>query len=288
MHETLKIKIDFAKNRQRPAEVFQAMSSYIEAYQAIGQVMVGSLGGNEDFALQLENVETGSVASLLKAVPGRVGEWLEKALFESSLKLAEELSDIDSTSTEEEVDILAQQLESELAKSNIRQMVDPHIDRQAFAHALNKLSEANKKLLPDEKVLTSLSGGNNITPINTHWRFNANPKEMFLGLTVSHNVIDKFYVKSPINIGKGAWPLVSISTDSRYSARISDVNWLENYQNGLIPAIGPKDVIEAEVSFDVYTPPPGKGRPYITNANVKKIIDIHRNFGLQHETNPLC
>lgn len=286
MHETLKIKIDFAKNRQRPAEVFQAMSAYIEAYQSIGQIMVTSLGGHEEFALQLDNVETGSVASLLKSVPGRVGQWLEKALFESSFKLADELSDVESTSTEEEVDLLAMQLEAELAKSTIGHMVDPQIDRNAFAHALSKLSEANRKLLPEEKVLTSLSGDDKIIPINTHWRFNANPKDMFLGTIESHNVTDKLYVKAPVNFGKAAWPLMSISTGSSYSARISDQIWLENYQSGLVPPIGPRDVMEAEVSFDVYTPPPGKGKPRIISAKVKKVVEIHRNFGLQHELDP--
>lgn len=287
MHETLKIKIDFAKNRQRPAEIFQAMSSYIEAYQAIGQVMVGSLGGNEEFSLQLERVEAASVASLLRAVPGHFGEWLEKALFESSFRLAEGLSEIDITSTEEEVDALASQLESELAKSSTGQMVDPHIDRLSFAHALKKLSEANNKLLPEEKVLTSMSDNEKITPINTHWRFNGNPKEMFLGKTDPHNLIDKLYVRAPMNIGKGAWPLASTITGSRYSARILDSSWLEDYQGGLIPAIGPKDVMEAEVSFDIYTPPAGKGKPYITNAKINKVLKIHRNVGLQHEINPL-
>lgn len=118
MHETLKIKIDFLKERQRPAEIFQAMSSYIEAYEAIGQVMVGSLGAHGEFALRLEGVETGSVASVLKAVPGRLKGWFETAVFESSMKLAEELSGLESATTEEEVDQLASGVEAELAKFN--------------------------------------------------------------------------------------------------------------------------------------------------------------------------
>lgn len=287
MHETLRIKIDFADERQRPAEVFQAMSSYIEAYQAIGQVLVNSLGGREEFALQLQTVETGSVASLLRAVPGRLSEWLGNALIQSGVDLASTLSGVESTSTEEEVDQLASELETQLAKTGTGQMVDPKIDRQEFAIALNKFSEANKRLLPEEKASASVVETDKVIPINTHWRFNANPSEMFLGTTQVHRGVDKLYVRAPVNIGKGAWSMVSVTTQSRYNARVSHLTWLEDYQGGLIPAIGPKDVMEAEVSFEIYTPPPGKGKPFISNAKIVKVLKIHRDVGLQHETRPL-
>lgn len=287
MHETLKIKIDFAKNRQHPAEVFQAMSAYIEAYQTIGQILVGSCGGKEEFELQLDAVEAGSVASLLKAVPGRLRERISNALFKSASALIDDLSGIEETSTEEDVDILALQLESELESSGLGDMANPHIDRQQLAHALCKLSEANKKLRPEEKVLTSLSGDDKITPINTHWRFNANPKDMFLGSTKQHSVADKLHVKMPVNIGKGVWQFVSAITDRTYSARIADLKWLEDYQLGIIQAIGPKDIMEADVSYDVYTPPPGKGKPQIRNAKVTRVVKIHRNVGLQYELGPI-
>lgn len=287
MHETLKIKIDFAKNRQHPAEVFQAMSGYIEAYQDICQILVGSCGGKEEFELQLDAVEAGSVASLLKAVPGRLREYCSSVLFKSASALIDDLSSIEVTSTEEDVDILALQLESELAKSGLGEMVSPHIDRQALAHALCKLSEANKKLQAEEKVLTSLSSDNKIIAINTHWRFNANPKEMFLGSTKPHCVVDKLYVKMPVNIGKGVWQLLSASTERSYSARIADLKWLEDYQLGIIQAIGPKDIMEADVAYEIYTPPLGKGKPQIRNAKVTRVVKIHRNVGLQYELGPI-
>lgn len=287
MSETLKIRIDFAEERQRPAEVFQAMSCYIEAYQALGQVIVNALGDTEDFALQLESIEAGSVASFIKAVPGRVKGWMSSAIIESGFQLADTLSGVESTATEGEVDAIASVLENELAKSEHPQMIDPKIDRKELAYALQKFSEANKKLMPDESVETSLADTENVTPINTHWRFNANPKNMFLGLTTSFNGVDRLYVRAPVNIGKGAWSMVSVTTGSRYNANIIDVKWLADYQNGLVRPIGPKDVMEAEVSFQLYTPPPGQGKPYISNAKVVRILEIHRNVGLQHETIPL-
>ncbi|WP_150115973.1 hypothetical protein [Xanthomonas phaseoli] len=286
MHGTLKIKIDFAKSRKRPAEIFQAMGSYIEAYQAIGQVIANSVGKNEEFFLQLESVETGSVASLLRAVPGQVSEWLENMLIKSGIELAETLSTTDNTSTEEEVDHIASELESLLSEAGTDQLIDPRIDRKSLAIALKRLSEANGKLLPEETASAGIVGTQKVTPINTHWRFNANPSEMFLGSKENYNGLDKLYVKAPINIGKGAWSMVSISNKNRYNARITDTSWLEEYQNGFIQAIGPKDVMEAEVSFEIYTPPPGKGKAFISNAKITRVIKIHRNVGLQHETDP--
>ncbi|MEO9240919.1 MULTISPECIES: hypothetical protein [Pseudomonas] len=277
MSETLKIRIDFAEKRQRPADVFQAMSCYIEAYQAFGQVIVHALGDTEDFVLQLESVEAGSVASFIRAVPGRVKEWMSSAIIDSGFQLADTLSGVQSTATEGEVDAIASVLENELTKSDNPQMINPKIDRKELAYALQKFSEANKKLLPEESVETSLADTENVTPINTHWRFNANPKNMFLGLTTSFNGVDRLYVRAPVNIGKGAWSMVSVTTGSRYNANISDLKWLDDYQNGMVRPIGPKDVMEAEVSFQLYTPPPCQGKPYISNAKVVRILEIHRS-----------
>jgi len=287
MHETLKIKIDFAKERHRPAEIFQAMSSYIEAYQALGRVIAMSVGAADDFELRLENVETGSIASLLRSVPGRVRTWVEDAVFDAGVNLAGELSEVDCTSTEEDVDLLATKLEAQLSKLDIGQTVDPMIDRRALAVALSKLSEANKRLLPEESVTATLTEVDCVTPINTHWRFNGNPKDMFLGTKESHVSVDKLYVRAPVNIGKGAWAMLSASTGSRYNANISDLCWLDEYQDGLIKPIGPKDVMEAEVTYEIYTPPAGKGKPFISSAKIKKVIAIHRDVGLQHEPRPL-
>lgn len=287
MHETLKIKIDFAKERRRPAEVFQAMSGYIEAYQALGQVIAMSIGSADDFELRLDNVETGSIASLLRSVPGRVRSWVEDAVFDAGVKLADELSEIDATSTEEDVDLLATKLEKQLSRLDLGQTVEPMIDRKDLAVALNKFSEANKRLLPEETVTTTLTEASCVTPINTHWRFNANPKEMFQGTKESHLGVDKLYVRAPVNIGKGAWAMLSVSTGARYNANISDLAWLEGYQDGLIKPIGPKDVMEAEVTYEIYTPPAGKGKPFISSAKIKRVLDIHRDVGLQHEPRPL-
>ncbi|MNF09362.1 hypothetical protein D3C76_1634490 [compost metagenome] len=71
--------------------------------------------------------------------------------------------------------------------------------------------------------------------------------------------------------------MVSVTTGSRYNANISDLKWLDDYQNGMVRPIGPKDVMEAEVSFQLYTPPPAQGKPYISNAKVVRILEIHRS-----------
>ncbi len=285
MNESLKIRIDFLRGRQRPEEIFQAMSAYIEGYQALGQVVANSLGEKENIELKLENIETNSIASLLN-LANDTRKWLGDIFFSSSIKLVEELSTTESTETEDEVDAIAQTLESEIAKNLSNQHLDPQIDRKALADALNKISIANKKLMPEETASASLKNQTNIFPINTHWRFNNNPKEMFLGEISRHRTIEFLYVKAPMNIGKGVWQFVRISDGKNYSARILDSAWLESYQSCSIPAIGPKDVMEAEVSFDIHTPPLGKGKPQVRNVKIIKVIRINKNNEHQHELQP--
>lgn len=45
--------------------------------------------------------------------------------------------------------------------------------------------------------------------------------------------------------------------------------------------------MEAEVTYEIYTPPAGKGKPFISSAKIKRVLDIHRDVGLQHEPRPL-
>ncbi len=285
MSESLKIRIDFLRGRQRPEEIFQAMSSYIEGYQALGQVIANSVGEKDNINLKLENIETNSIASLLN-LANETGKWLGDIFFSSSLKLVEELSTTESTETEDDVDSIAQTLESEVARNLPNQYPDPQIDRKALAEALSKISTANKKLMPEETASASLKNENNVFQINTHWRFKNNPKEMFLGEISQHSGTELLYVKAPMNIGKGVWQFVRISDGKSYSARVLDSVWLESYQSGSISAIGPKDVMEAEVSLDIHTPPLGKGKPQVRNLKIKRVIKINKNNEHQYELPP--
>ncbi|EJZ5746357.1 hypothetical protein OIH27_001799 [Salmonella enterica] len=284
MNPELSIKIDYLKDRHNPEEVFEAMALYINAYRDFGQVLSNSIGIKADFNFQLNEIKSGSILSKLSVIPGKINEILANAFYNSGDELFRELTDIETTDTEEQVETLAVNLETALAKNLPQQIADPNIDRQNLSFALEKFSTANQKIKPNESVIiTSNSDNNQNFKFNTKWRFGGKPREMFLGSTESIELNDKLYVTVSVNEGNSVWSFRSISLDKRLSGRITHKEWLERYQDGLIPAIGPKDIIDAKITFDIYTPPKGKGQPQIRNLKVINISNIQRNNGLQYE-----
>ncbi|PVI98108.1 hypothetical protein [Salmonella enterica] len=284
MNPELSIKIDYLKDRHNPEEVFEAMALYINAYRDFGQVLSNSIGIKADFNFQLNEIKNGSILSKLSVIPGKIDEILANAFYNSGDELFRELTDIETTDTEEQVETLAVNLETALAKNLPQQIADPNIDRQNLSFALEKFSTANQKIKPNESVIiTSNSDNNQNFKFNTKWRFGGKPREMFLGSTESIELNDKLYVTVSVNEGNSVWSFRSISLDKRLSGRITHKEWLERYQDGLIPAIGPKDIIDAKITFDIYTPPKGKGQPQIRNLKVINISNIQRNNGLQYE-----
>ncbi|EGT8222017.1 hypothetical protein JE649_002799 [Salmonella enterica] len=284
MNPELSIKIDYLKDRHNPEEVFEAMALYINAYRDFGQVLSNSIGIKADFNFQLNEIKSGSIRSKLSVIPGKIDEILANAFYNSGDELFRELTDIETTDTEEQVETLAVNLETALAKNLPQQIADPNIDRQNLSFALEKFSTANQKIKPNESVIiTSNSDNNQNFKFNTKWRFGGKPREMFLGSTESIELNDKLYVTVSVNEGNSVWSFRSISLDKRLSGRITHKEWLERYQDGLIPAIGPKDIIDAKITFDIYTPPKGKGQPQIRNLKVINISNIQRNNGLQYE-----
>ncbi|EHQ8541955.1 hypothetical protein KG541_000627 [Salmonella enterica subsp. enterica serovar Oranienburg] len=284
MNPELSIKIDYLKDRHNPEEVFEAMALYINAYRDFGQVLSNSIGIKADFNFQLNEIKSGAILSKLSVIPGKIDEILANAFYNSGDELFRELTDIETTDTEEQVETLAVNLETALAKNLPQQIADPNIDRQNLSFALEKFSTANQKIKPNESVIiTSNSDNNQNFKFNTKWRFGGKPREMFLGSTESIELNDKLYVTVSVNEGNSVWSFRSISLDKRLSGRITHKEWLERYQDGLIPAIGPKDIIDAKITFDIYTPPKGKGQPQIRNLKVINISNIQRNNGLQYE-----
>ncbi|ECZ8388320.1 hypothetical protein F8638_12420 [Salmonella enterica] len=284
MNPELSIKIDYLKDRHNPEEVFEAMALYINAYRDFGQVLSNSIGIKADFNFQLNEIKSGSILSKLSVIPGKIDEILANAFYNSGDELFRELTDIETTDTEEQVETLAVNLETALAKNLPQQIADPNIDRQNLSFALEKFSTANQKIKPNESVIITINSDNNQNfKFNTKWRFGGKPREMFLGSTESIELNDKLYVTVSVNEGNSVWSFRSISLDKRLSGRITHKEWLERYQDGLIPAIGPKDIIDAKITFDIYTPPKGKGQPQIRNLKVINISNIQRNNGLQYE-----
>ena len=221
--------------------------------------------------------------SRLSEISGRINEAFETVFYDSGKELAETLLEVDETATEEDVENLAANLESSLIQKLSNLLSDPYVDRQALAYVLSSISAANQKILPGEEVSLCANKNEKAAVLNTNWRFTGIPKEMFTGKTKHHEITDKLTVKISVNEGNSVWCFKSSKLETSFKAKIVNKEWLERYQNGLTQPIGPKDILEANISYDVYTPPKGKGKPEIRNAKIVDIFNIYRSNEHQYE-----
>lgn len=279
----ISIKYSFLKDRKNPAEVFEAMALYINVYRDLTQLLSNAVGLEYDFELKLNDIEKSSLLSKLSSACQSLNNIFEESLYKSGDRLFKELVSETETKTEAQVDALAKKLDAELYENFSDQLAPPCVDRQQLAYVLQSLSNANQKVLKEESVTfkQTYNGGNDCN-LNTSWRFTGDPKSMFKGTTESREHPDRLVITVAVYVGKSVWSFQSISSEKKFSAKITDEDWLNRYQSGLIQPIGPKDIIEAEIEYDLYTPPPGKGQQQIRNARVSKVINIHRDNGYQH------
>ena len=278
------IKIDFDQDRENPAQIFQAMSGYISAYQDLGQLVFDSAGIKEDFSLQLDHIEVSSLKTILRPAK-RMATHLVEAVFSSAKDTFNHLDGEPMIiSTEERVDTCAGVMETSITSNMGNEVIDAYVDRQQLAYILNEFSEVNQLLRPSEAVIFSGNGKSSEYRLNTQMRFDGDPKKMFAGETRDYKGRQKLSVPIPINEGFGQWTFKSLETKQRFTARISHADWLERYQLGLIPAIGPKDIMDVRISYDIYCPKEGnQTKETIINAKIIEVLKIIRGTGQQYE-----
>lgn len=268
------IKIDFKKDRPNPSQLFEAMSLYINAYEQLGQVLAKSIDLKQDFKFHLEDVQFSSIKAKLSQAPSFLNEFFINRIFIAGSKLFDELVVVDETSSEEQIDAMAANLEETFITDGIGKDIDSHIDRKSLSHILDTVSRANSLIQNGECVEF---GNSTISQsINTNWRFVGDLSSMFLGLKETVIAKDYLYVKIAINEGKQLWTFKSAKMNKTFTARILVKDWVNNYQSGLIQPIGPKDTLLATFSYDLYKPYDKRKISEIRNVKILTIDDIFR------------
>lgn len=276
MDSNFELKYEFLPNRSNPAGVFETMARYVQGYNELGKLLADSVGVGEEFELQLLSVKEGSILGAFSAAKGRIQEKVANLIFNSGIRLHDSLRYVDETATQEQVEELAKTLELSMGSAmNDSLLSYPHIDRKRFAHVLQTFSAANENLVDGESVEVRSSDGLNKTSsqINTRWRFTGNPKEMFDGFVRHFQGTLKLYVKVQVNQGGQVWTFKGVKNEIAFSAKLIDEKWLDDYQNVRIAPISPKDVLTAEVEYDIFDN--GTGQE-IKNARIIKVKGIKR------------
>lgn len=272
----IEFHLKYNPNRKNPAEVFHAMGNFISTYQEMGQLITQSIGYEADFELEMKEVVHGSILARLMIW---VDEWTQPN------SLLRELTG-EFTEKEQVSEVLAREKERLIVEATIcghhnKVRLEPYFDEREVAMTMDKWSEANKKLMPDEKLTISEEheDRNNVVPFDPNFRFTGDLKQMYSSLKGRHDGPEVVRVFRPCNLGTAKWEFISEKTGKRYSAEITHKEWLEQYQNNEVnPAA--KDSLLVHSEYDVVSI---DGEDKIRNAQIKQVIDIIRYTGTQNE-----
>lgn len=273
MSPELKIHYDFNKGRNNPAQVFDAMSIYINSYQQLLNLLSESMGLEEVPKLTLGDVKEGSIIGLFKTIANTPAA----ALLHSATKTADELQE--QTDTENQVDQLAETVEQDMAQL-LDLMVQPHIDRRKLIKVLQHCSKANSIIEDGETIIIEANSeefGVRKSKINTDWRFTGDPHILFRDEKKSFQIQDKLLIKKPVNIGKDKWGVYSLNLKKGFYASMKHTAWLRDYQAGVIPAIGPNDVLEVSLRYDALIPGTRPEDWKIQDAEIMEVINVSHN-----------
>lgn len=252
------IEIDFNKETENPARIFQSMANLIYAFETLDVDLLGTIDSKIKPVIALEDVQTGSIrawfTTLLKGVPDEgikdldwkkaIGHYLVKAKWIIIKKLQGRQSITEAS--------VMKEIQSEIFKEAIKTDIKhfPGYAPMSFGKLLTNIDNINKAI----SVLRSQDGDRAVFQFdeeeayfNPDFEFTPEDIEDLLTkerIESENTMILK--VKKPDYLGSSMW-------DFKYNnrliqAKIFDVSWLTNFQNRKVD-IRPGDSVRAKVKI---------------------------------------
>lgn len=288
MADSFGIKIDYKVGRNRPEKVFEAMAMYINAYEDLFKLLSQTVGCKDEVSFVLDDVEKGSLITFLKKRHEKAIDIITSRILKEITQTTKDLTGISYIENEEQIDEIAENVDERLTElfPEIFSIAQSQIDKKTLAAILKRLSDANNNIRKDESVDLILDRNKDCpVKVNTNLKFSANLDELYTEDKVSwKGVTDRLFIVKPVNDGNSRWDCKSLNMNQRFEAVMMDKIWLDRYQHGLIPAIGPSDIMLAKLNLVVKTKKDNKNNK-ITHAEIIEVIDIQKsNEELKNES----
>lgn len=280
MADTFGIRIEYKVGRNRPEKVFEAMAMYINAYEDLIQLLSQTLGCKEEFSFVLDTVEKGSIITYLKKRHEQAVDLVTTTILKEVRETTKILKGISTIEGEKQIEEIAEKVDERLTKAFPETFSIAHseIERKTLARILKRLADANLNMRQDESVDLILNKKKDMAvKLNTNFKFSANLDDLYVeGKIHKNGVTDRLFIVKPVNDGNSRWDCKSLNMNQRFDAVMMDKSWLESYQTGLIPAIGPSDIMLAKMNLVVKTKKDSKLNK-VLHAEIFEVIDIIKN-----------
>lgn len=248
------IKIDFDKQSENPSRVFETMANLIKSFQDFDKDLIKSVDSKIEPILLLENVETGSLktmlVSILKGIPDEaikemdwkkiVGDYLLKAKYIVLNRLSDKMELTDAQVIED----IQYEIIEEAEKTDVKLFPSyAQISPQKLLKNIDKINKALEPLSEDDSAVLISKHGQ--ASFNLQLDFSTDDIEDLITKEKHQSESTMILkVKKPDYLGNSMWDFKHGSKS--ISAKIVDAEWLNDFQKRKID-IRPGDSLRARV-----------------------------------------
>lgn len=248
------------------------MALYVGFYRNFGQIVAESLDSNYQITTNLVDVEPGSIKAIIE-FGKNIPQIVQEKLYSSANRLASSLCTEEIISTHTQLENIAKNIDDSVNSTGLNNSTtEHHINRLKLGKALEKISKANEKLEDEESI--EYNNGAKIIPFNTKFRMTTEVLLETEEESSTQIIQDTVSVIGPINFGDTPWHFESSVLLRHFRAPVLDKDWLENYQNGFILPIGPRDSLDVTLEYKIKKNSKGKMHP--SDFKVRKIKKENR------------
>lgn len=254
------ITIDYDKESPNPSRVFESMSNIIKSFEGIDKRLVKSIDSNIDTVLMLEDIEVGSLKSVLRnfieSIPDdsianlewkkAVGHYLVRAKY-IMLNLLENKALITDG---REIDIIEMELMEAAKEGGLDKM--PYyvpVTKKSIITSIKEINNATKPLNDKDSATLETPLGDKAT-FNIRMKVDADKLEDYITnqtLVSESKMILK--VKKADFLGESQWEFKH--GESTIYAKILNREWLNKYQIHKTVKVEPQDALVCRVKTSV-------------------------------------
>lgn len=238
-YDEFEIIVDFEKNSEQPSKIFKAIYELIDSLYSLDMNLVGSFSTNIDPKIVLEDIQTGSIKTVLKntlksiddealkelSLKKIVGSFLVKSKYKI-LKLLEDKDEISDIGQVKEIETEIQKIAEETNVNKIPMYIP--ISSEKLLNNISLINQATANLSPNESVTYVSEEGE--VYINNKLNISSERIEELLTREIIEQKSEMLLkIKKPDYLGNSMWDMYH--EDKFIQVKINDLTWLDKFQS---------------------------------------------------------
>lgn len=257
--DTFAIYIEFEEKTKNPSKIFSAMSQFIDTMTFVDNCLIESLNIKAESVFVLEDIQLGSLKSILKSTLTSIDDEDLKELNTKKIigtflvkgkeYLLDKINEKEGLTDKKELEEVKTGL-LELAKETDIEYFETYrpITEEKLLTISNRVVENTISLGADQKISYMSSDSKIEIKKDLNVLTNTEVAEMLTKETVTNEMTMIVKVKKPDFLGISQWELRH--EEKNFQAKMLDTNWLKKFQSRR-QKLGPGDSLKAKIRTEV-------------------------------------